>query len=661
MKSRLLPYGVPYIFFEAANSMNLHSFPVRLQRFAPLLLVIFSAAAAVAAYLQALDYPFVYDDISYITENTKLAGLQLTELWRLFFEPYNTYAEFLPLRELSYWFDIALFGLTPSAFRAHNIILYLLCLPLAYSTTLELWRYFRPADAASAPWAAAAVTALFALHPAMVEAVVWVSGRKYVLPNLLSMLALWFAVRARMKYGLSALHAAATLIAFAAGVLSMISYITVAPVIAMLWLAFWLDIPKQERRRSMLLWPLAILLLAGLLFLLYMDRSIRSTAATPFYFAIEAVTRTLVVQGWLARLAISPESRHIFYPVFEDTYFPVMVALGAAVLVAAMAGMVMMLRKRSLESFSLAIFFLLCTPYIQLLPRALPSLAQDRYLALAAWPTILLVVSLSWRLKPLPRTALLFAIALPWGFQTIERPRDWRSFEALIDNELRATPGYYVPAWYKIFAVQLPQELIREAMETANSITAAEFRNTMTTLIKAHVAVTGAETTGNPHEAMTLLWKLGADLKQMPAQAKWNPTMVNFWGQNWDVTLNEWKYLTEHFPDEVAAERYNAGLSLLNNHDYKGAVAYLRVATESQHLDGFMRGTALKNLGLALIGNGQISEAEAPLRAALEQAQPDLQAHCLLAKVYKQVGRIEEEARAKTNCPGGASNHETSR
>ena len=67
-------------------------------------------------------------------------------MWRLLTEPYNP-LEFLPLRDLSYWFDIKLFGLNPAALRAHNIILYLLCLPLVYATTLGLWRYFRPADA----------------------------------------------------------------------------------------------------------------------------------------------------------------------------------------------------------------------------------------------------------------------------------------------------------------------------------------------------------------------------------------------------------------------------------------------------------------------------------------------------------------------------------
>jgi hypothetical protein len=171
--------------------------------------------------------------------------LHLAELRRLFTEPYNPY-EFLPLRDLSYWFDITLFGLTPSAFRVHNILLYLLCLPLVYGTTMAVWRYFRPADAASAPWAAAVVTALFVVHPSHAEAVVWISGRKDVLSTMFSLLALWFAVKAKREQGASHRYATAALVALLAAMLSKATAVAVAPVIAMLWMLFWHDIPIRS-------------------------------------------------------------------------------------------------------------------------------------------------------------------------------------------------------------------------------------------------------------------------------------------------------------------------------------------------------------------------------------------------------------------------------
>jgi tetratricopeptide (TPR) repeat protein len=631
----------------------------RLRQLAPWALILVCAAVAVGAYLPTLSYIFISDDTVYIMENTKLLGLQPTELWRLFIEPYNRYSEFLPLRELSYWFDITLFGLNPAAFRMHNIILYLLCLPLVYTITLGVWRYFRPVDTITAFWAGAVVTALFVLQPSHAEAVVWISGRKDVLSTLFSLLALWFAIRAKREQGLSALYAAATLVALLAAMLSKASAVAVAPVIALLWVMFWRDIPTPNRNRSLLLWPLASLLLAACVALIF--ATIIPTRV-PFYLGVEAVTRSLAVLGWLARLAVSPESRHFFYPVLEDPYLPVMIVLGMGVLLAAVtASGIGILRKRlSLEGFAIIVFFLLCTPSIQLIPYQPPSLVSDRWLALAVWPIGLLIVALAWRLKPLPRTALLLVFALSWSFQTIERSRDWRSYEALIDTDIRAYPGYYLPAAHKIMYVQLKRGLRNEALKTAENISDPAARGIMVELIKTDYAVRDiAVATGNPQEAMQLLGKLEQDIKP-PEQTKWNPAMKNFWSTIGFALINEWEFLAKQFPD-AAPVRYNAGLWLLKVHKYKEAIVHLRAAAESRLFPETARGTAYKNLGLALMGSGDIAAAEMPLLAALQQSPPDFRAYCPLAGVYKQTGRIEEATRAEADCHSRAPNEETAR
>ena len=529
--------------------MSLHPAIFRSRHLAPFVLVLISAAVAAAAYLHALGYPFIMDDIFYISKNQRLAELPMIELWRLFTRPYNTFSEFLPLRDLSYWFDMTLFGLNPAAFRPHNIILHLLCLPLVYATTLELWRYFRPADTASAPWAAAAVTSLFALHPTLVEPVMWISGRKYELASLFSMLALWFAIRARREHGISAPHAAASLVVFAAMMFSKTSYVTMSPVIALLWLTFWRDAHASHRRRSQLLWPFAILLLAALLNLIFMASKWGNTERMSYYFGIEAVQRTLAVLGWMARLAVSPEDRHFFYPVLEDAHLSAMIALGVAVLAAALAGTVIFLRKRSTEGFAIIIFFLLCMPYIQLIPFAPPSLVSDRWLALAVWPAILLLVALSWRLKPVPRAILLLAIALSWSFQTVVRPSDWRGSDILIDSDIRAFPGHYMPAYEKIITYQLPKGLNRDAMETANSIAFPEFRNIMIKLIKIDDAVTRAMNIGKTQEVMVLFWGILPDIKKRPEQVKWNGPANLFWRKIKQKLVEELVDLDKNFPE----------------------------------------------------------------------------------------------------------------
>lgn len=616
------------------------------RHFAPSLLVLLGAIIAVGAYMQAFNYPFIFDDNDYIVGNKKLAGLSLFELWRLIVEPYNPFDEFLPLRDFSYWLDQTLFGLNPSAFRMHNIFLYVLCLPLVFGVTSWFWRYFRPADAASAPLAAAVVTALFALNPAHVEAVVWVASRKDVLSGVFSLLALWLAVNARREKGLSVPFAAATLIALALAILSKATAIAVAPLVAMLWVFFWRDIPTPRNHRILLLWPLAALLLAACLALTF---TAFTKETVPLYFGIEAATRSLAVLGWLARLAVSPESRHIFYPVFEDSYLSAMVALGVAVLVAAVIGTVVMLRKRSLNGFALFGFFILCGPSLQLIPYAPPSLVSDRFVFLAAWTAIMLLVSLSWHLKPIPRTVLLLGIALSWGFQTMERPHEFRNFEALVDADISAYPGFYMPVVYKIVGTQLPQQFYRDAIETANSITAPEFRAIMIEMIMVDNAVhVQAIASGEPQEAVNLLIQLGREIKKLPVQSKWNTIISNVWKKRRIILKREWNFLARQFPGD-ALVRYNVGLSMLVLHD-KDAATHLRAAIELQSLPESMRGAAFRNYGLALLDNKQVEEAEIPLRAALEQLPPDFRAYCLLSYVYKQTNRIEEAARAEAEC-----------
>ena len=520
---------------------------MRVRHRAPLALVMASIAAAIIAYLPALNFSFISDDNFYISSNAKLAGLHWSELWRLLVEPFNLY-EYLPLRDFSYWLDMTLFGLSPSAMRVHSMVLYLLSCLLAYGVTLQLWRDFNAAQAASAPWAAAAVTALFAIHPAHVEAVVWISGRKDVLSGLLSMLALWLALHARREQGLSAGYAAASVTALLAAMLGKATAVAVAPLIALLWLMFWRDMPAISRRRIQLLWMLAPLLLAAWVMPIFAQFSTVKLAA---YWGVETLTRALAILGNLLRLALTPDSRHYFYPVFEDPWLPTMVALGVAVLLAAVAGGVMLWRRRTVVAFALLAFALLCLPYTQLAPYITHTLVADRFLFLALWPLMLLLVALAWRLQPVPRMAVLCMIALPWLYQTIQRPHDWRSLEALTEADRRAYPGSYFPV-FKTIERQLSQGQYRAARDMANTITDAEIRTIAIKLVEgAYAVAVDAVMTGDPRDAIVRLRSLGILLQQPVAQAAWNTPLFSFWLTSRNILALEWATLAKNFPNDA--------------------------------------------------------------------------------------------------------------
>lgn len=616
------------------------------QQVVPRLLVLVSAVLAVGAYSQALDYPFISDDISYVVTNKSLAGLRWSDLWQLLLRPYTVGLEFLPLRDLSYWIDMTLFGQNPAAYRLHNILLYLLCLPLLYAVVASLWRYFLPGSVMQAPWAAAAVTALFAVHPALVESVVWISGRKYILPDFFSLLAIWLAVKTRQGQGWSSHYAAATLAAFVGVMFSKSSYVGIAPIIAMLWLRFWQDIPPQQKSRLLLLWPLSLMLLAAVLLEIFIVHN-NGFDTIPPYYGTEAITRSLAILGGLARISVSLGGRHFFYPVFEDPWLPAMVILGVAVLLAAIWGGGMFLRRRSLAGFLILAFLLLCLPYLQLVPAKPPTLVADRYVSLAIWPVVMLLVMLVWRIRMQLRVLVLLATALPWFYQTVEHAKDWRSFGTLMAADLRAYPGYYMPVFSTMVNDEIQKGLYGEASDTASRVTSPEIREAMLGLIRIdHLRITSNQ----PQELMASFLEYGRTLERQPAETQWNAPALFIWMKLRDTLGKEWKFLAEEFPAN-ALVRYNTGVYMINLHDYDEAERHLRVAAQSEVLPETLRGTAYLNLGIIYMNEERFAESKTMFLASLAQRRPDDKAYCFLEKIYRQEGRQDEMLRAASSCP----------
>jgi tetratricopeptide (TPR) repeat protein len=271
-------------------------------------------------------------------------------------------------------------------------------------------------------------------------------------------------------------------------------------------------------------------------------------------------------------------------------------------------------------------------------------------MALAVWPAALLITVLAWRLSAAYRTVILVVVAILWGMQTFERPRDWRSFEALVDADFRAYPGYYMPAAYKITSFQLPQGLYGEAAQTAKRITSPEFRDVMSRMVGIHYLIhAGPAEDGKLREAMAQLWSLGNDIRLPPAQAQWNSPVKNLWIKLPYLLAAEWKVLDERYSGDTSV-RYNAGMWMLDVHRYRDAAAYLDSAATSDDLPRNLRGVTLSSLGLALVKLGRTAEAEASLRAALEQSPPDPLAHCKLLDIYVQTNRPVEARAADAGC-----------
>ncbi|MCE9635412.1 MAG: hypothetical protein K8T90_06875, partial [Planctomycetes bacterium] len=157
------------------------------------------AAAACIVVLVALvhgrtllgDFGWTFDDARFIVNNPHVTAPQS---WTAFFtdmrttDPLSPTGIVRPLRTLEFALDASLFGLSPTAFRAHTL-LWFACGAIG---VLLLLREIL-CDVRSA-WVGAA---LWAMHPMQTEVADWASSRGDAACGALTVFAVWAAVRSR--------------------------------------------------------------------------------------------------------------------------------------------------------------------------------------------------------------------------------------------------------------------------------------------------------------------------------------------------------------------------------------------------------------------------------------------------------------------------------
>jgi tetratricopeptide (TPR) repeat protein len=131
------------------------------------------------AYLPALHGGFVWDDDSWTTNLSALfqdtSGLHL--IW---FQP-TALQQYYPLSGTTFWLDYQLWKFWTTPYHVENVLLHALA-------ALLFWRLLLRLRVPGA-WLASAI---FALHPVMVESVAWITERKNVL-SLVLYLGAWLA------------------------------------------------------------------------------------------------------------------------------------------------------------------------------------------------------------------------------------------------------------------------------------------------------------------------------------------------------------------------------------------------------------------------------------------------------------------------------------
>jgi Flp pilus assembly protein TadD len=277
-----------------------------------------------AVFGRAAGFGFTgYDDPQYVSSNPHvLAGLSWEGL-RYAFTTFDT-GNWHPLTWLSLQLDASLGGSDPSVYHATNVVLHA-------AATLLLFVFLRQATGRAER--AAAVAALFAVHPLHVESVAWVAERKDVLSAVFFFVTLLAYVQ--WTRGPSPLRYAAVVLALALGLLAKPMLVTVP--FLLLLLDFW---PLRRFRpvRLMEKAPLFAMVAASSAVTLVAQRAGGAVAsleqvALPLRLANAAVSavRYLVETAW-------PRGLAVLYP-FPVSGIPVWAWLGSAIVLAAVTAL----------------------------------------------------------------------------------------------------------------------------------------------------------------------------------------------------------------------------------------------------------------------------------------------------------------------------------
>ena len=419
-----------------------------------LLLAALLVAATLASYAPTFSAGFVdIDDADYVPENDAVkAGLGVDGVVWAFTDSHA--GNWFPLTWISHMADVELFGIEPTGHHAMNVAFHVANALLLFLALASI----------TGEWAPSFVVAgLFALHPANVESVAWISQRKTTLATLFGILAIWSYARyaragKRSSYVLS-------LASFALSLLSKQMFVTLP--FALLLLDYWpLRRAELEPRDgdgptlgSVLLgWlrllpekiPFLLLALGASVAAIVSQRDAISTGAA-YPLAVRLGNVAIAYVHYLEML-IWPTHLAVFYPLYEDDVTLARVLASVAVLLGISVGVWRFGRTRRFLLVGWLWFLGTLVPVIGLVQIGGQSMA-DRY---AYVPFCGLLIALTWtgwdlvqspgagravRGAVLAGVAALLAIL---GVQTFRQAEQWHDSIALFEDAVADTDRNYV-------------------------------------------------------------------------------------------------------------------------------------------------------------------------------------------------------------------------
>jgi Flp pilus assembly protein TadD len=552
-----------------------------------------------------------WDDLSLVVENPAIRSLSIDNLIDIFTpKAGKTYQ---PIRVLSYAIDYYFWRLNPLGYHLGNIALHGFSAVILYLLLASLLNQMRSESSFESNRIIALLASLlFAVHPVNVEAVTWISSRKYGLLAFFYFSSLYFYIKNSEKGRYHRIYYALSIVSYVLSLLSSPFSVTLPAILFLYDYCSIRDINLYNIIKSRLLSYLPYVVLSISQFIILWNSFTTTPGPEP---AIKSHEMNSIFYTFLTMLRVLYDYiKNLIFPFWLNNMYvdhtstsllEYKVILSLLVILLLLGILFFQVRAdNKVNLFCLGWFVLTWLPVSNIIP--ISTKMADRYLYLPA-VGLFLLFSLSvyntshrWfsrKAKQLVAVPLIAFLVFSLSYLSIDRNRVWANSQTLWEDSLRKAPAYWVPHM-NLGLTMAQQGRIEEAI--------SYYRESL----------------------------------------RLNPNSVHT-HNNLGVVLLERGQIGDAIGHYVAALRLksdyaetynNLGVALFRLGDFDKAIAHYR---EALRLDPDF-GKAHNNLGNALAEQGRFAEAISHYSKALETKAHYPEAHNNLGAALAQQGKLNE-------------------
>lgn len=381
-----------------------------------------------AVFANSLYGEFVYDDMrqilrnSLIQDNSLIVKAMTSDVWAFLGDGTVAVSNYWrPTFTAWHILNYRLFGANPFGWHVTNLLLHLGVCVMAF-LVIRRWQI--------SAMIACAITLIFAIHPARVESVSWISGSPDLLFALAFLSSLWFAHNYAEKSKPVDLAISLLLYALAIG----------AKEIALLCLPIYYLVffygPDEENKKSKV--SNNSLIGFGVIAVAYffIRMAVIGAISRPPQHATTLGDAILTVPSIFAFYL-----RQMFFPVWMSANYPVQAisqidaanfVLPLVISAAALGGIYFLARRYKYGLFAALLFFLPLAPAMNATTFLPDDIVHDRYLYLPMLGLLMLIIPFVAEFLKEKNTLILTAVlCLPLCFQTFTYNTAWASDLAL--------------------------------------------------------------------------------------------------------------------------------------------------------------------------------------------------------------------------------------